>query len=65
METLESLIVFKGLHEETMDHFKIRLRQVFDGYVSHRRRSDIEVPEFPDSCSNTAPMISELEDLIK
>ena len=65
MKTLESLIVFKGLNGESMDHFRERLRAVFDSYVTHRKRNNIEVPEFPASCADTSSVISELEDLIK
>ena len=57
-EKLEDLIVFKGLNEESMDHFRIRLRQVFDNYVSHRQRTGIDVPEFPDSCTDTSPVVT-------
>jgi hypothetical protein len=64
-EKLEDLIVFKGLNGESMDHFRTRLRQVFDNYVTHRHRTGIDVPEFPASCTETGPVVADLEKLIK
>jgi DNA repair protein RadC len=52
-EVLEPLIVFKGLHDETMDEFSARLREVFDNFVTHRRNTGIVVPNFPSGCSTT------------
>jgi len=37
---------------------------VFDRYVTHRRNTGITVPTFPAGCSATAPVASELEDVI-
>ena len=64
-DKLEDLIIFKGLNGESMDHFRDRLRQVFDNYVTHRHRTGITVPEFPAACENTATVVTELEALIK
>ena len=47
LEVLEPLIVFKGLHDEDMAAFSIRLRDVFDNIVTHRVRTNIDVPVVP------------------
>ena len=53
MDVLEDLIVFKGLNNEDMDAFSTRLRNVFDLYVTHRRGTGIEMPNFPPGCTDT------------
>ena len=47
LEVLEPLIVFKGLHDEDMEAFSIRLRDVFDSIVTHRVRTNIDIPFVP------------------
>lgn len=61
---LSALMTFKGIHAETLEQFEVRLRAVFDKYVSHRRNTGISVPEFPAGCTETSPVAAELEDLI-
>ena len=65
MDKLADLFIFKGLHEESPDHFARRLRQVFDNYVTHRRKTGITMPQFPDSCDEaTNAVAAELNDLL-
>ena len=47
-----------------MDHFRLRLRKVFDQYLSHRRNTGIIVPTFPDGCTETSKVADELKELI-
>ena len=64
-EKLLDLYVFKGLHDETQEHFERRLRQVFDNYVTHRRKTGVVMPQFPESCDEgTNAVASELNDLL-
>ena len=62
---LEDLIIFKGLYQETVEHFGKRLRLVFDNYVSHRRSTGIKIPSYPASCVETQDVIDDLTDLIE
>ena len=50
---LVPLMVFKGLHDEDLEQFSARLREVFDNYVTHRRNTGIELPFFPEVCTDT------------
>ena len=61
---LEALMVFKGIHGETLPQFETRLRSVFDKYVTHRSNAHIDVPTYPDGCTATDPVVAELQDLI-
>jgi hypothetical protein len=61
---LEALMVFKGIHGETLPQFETRLRSVFDKYVTHRSNTHITVPTYPDGCTATDPVVADLEDLI-
>ena len=64
-EKLADLFIFKGLHQESPDHFARRLRQVFDNYVTHRRKTGVVMPQFPDSCDEgTNAVASDLNDLL-
>ena len=62
---LEALFVFKGIAGETVPQFDTRLRTVFDRYVTHRRNTGIVVPTFPAGCTDTAPVVAELEALVE
>ena len=60
-DVIEPLMVFKGVHDETLEEFSQRLREVFDNFVSHRRNTGIEVPSYPPSCATTVQ--ADIDDL--
>ena len=64
-EVLEDLFVFKAISGEDDEQFGNRLRDIFDRFVTHRRTSDIQMPNFPPACTGTQEISEELNELIE